>query len=254
MKKIPIGKILFEVAPIMYKKSQQTAVAIGAMVLIVCLPGHANPGSSSQTNYQKNVDRMDAVLKAKPNDEAAHYYRAVSLQYMGEYQKAKVDYDWVVNNGRNPAFKQQSNLALQGLMKTLYGVGAGGRTGGTGTVAAAPSAQPSPTTKTAAKTKIASSGGGKPKVYEFYTDWCRVCQAHASEYEELKGEVSSKVDFQKLNAEDPSNSELVQKFSVQAYPTFVFVDGNGKAVFNQAGGYAKGDLKQLMGEKLGIQL
>ena len=113
----------------MYKKLPQAAAAIGFMVLMACLPGHANPGSSSQTNYQKNVQLMDAVLKSKPNDEAAHFYRAVSLQYMGEYKRAKLDYDWVVTNGRNPRFKEQSNQALQGLMRTLYGVGVSGRTG-----------------------------------------------------------------------------------------------------------------------------
>jgi thiol-disulfide isomerase/thioredoxin len=238
----------------MFKQSIQVALTLN-VVLAVALGSITNAafGSNSASAYQKNVERMDAVLRTKPNDESAHYYRAVSLQYMGEYQRAKSDYDWVVNNGRNPAFRQQSTLALQGLMKTLYGVGVGGaRSGGTVNTAAV---QPPVKDKEKDKaTKVAAATGPKPKVYEFYTDWCHVCMAHASEYEELQGEVSGKVDFQRLNAEDPANSDLVQKFGVHAYPTFVMVDGNGKAVFNEAGGYAKNDLKEIMVKNLGVKL
>jgi len=237
----------------MFKQSIQVAFALSsALAVALCSVTYAAPDSGSLYAYQKNVERMDAVLRTKPNDESAHYYRAVSLQYMGEYKLAKTDYEWVLNNGRNPTIRQQSTLALQGIMKSLYGVGMdSARTGGTAHAAAI---QAPAKATTIATTKIASAGGGKPKMYEFYTDWCRVCKAHASEYEELQGEVSSKVDFQRLNAEDPANSDLVQKFGVQAYPTFVMVDANGKAVFNQAGGYAKSDLKDIMGDRLGVKL
>lgn len=236
----------------MFKHSIQVAFTVGsALAVVLWSITNVAPSSASTSAYQKNVDQMTTVLRTKPNDEAAHYYRAVSLQYMGEYQRAKSDYEWVVSNGRNPTFRTQANLGLQGIMKTLYGVGMGSaKTGGTAstTVAQAPVKQTT--------TKIASAavGGGKPKMYEFYTSWCHVCNAHASEYEELQGEVSSKVDFQRLNAEDPANSDLVTKYSVHAYPTFVMVDGGGKAVFNEAGGYDKSSLKDIMGERLGVKL
>jgi len=236
----------------MSKYSKQVAIWAGFAMAVgtfsITLPSLAAPNQ-----YQKNVDRMDAVLKTRPNDEAAHYYRAVSLQYMDEFKRAKQDYEWVVTNGKNPAFRQQSLTALDGLMRTLYGVGAGGgRTGGT--VAAAAAATPVTTAKSSSVTKIASASGPKPKVYEFYTDWCHVCKSHASEYEELQGECSKQVDFQRLNAEDSANTDLVQKYGVKAYPTFVMVDPNGKAVFNEAGGYSKAALIDLMGDKLGVKM
>jgi thiol-disulfide isomerase/thioredoxin len=243
----------------MFKNSKQVALAACATIaLTVGSIANTAPGNAAAPSaYQKNVDRMDVVLKSKPNDEAAHYYRAVSLQYMGEYKRAKSDYEWVVNNGRNPAFRQQSTIGLQGLMRTLYGVGmSAAPTGGSSIASAPPAASPAgaPAKTIAAATKIASAPGPKPKVYEFYTDWCHVCKSHASEYEELQGESSSKVDFQRLNAEDPANSDLVQKFGVHAYPTFVMVDPSGKAVFNEAGGYGKSQLIDLMGEKLGVKI
>jgi thiol-disulfide isomerase/thioredoxin len=241
----------------MYRKLKQVAFALGTTVaLTVNSLANIAPAFCAPSPYQKNVDRMDAVLQTRPNDEAAHYYRAVSLQYMGEYKRAKSDYEWVVNNGRNPAFKQQSNMALEGLMRSLYGVGAGsGHTGGTAAVSTPPTEKTaSAVAKSTTATKVASAVGAKPKVYEFYTDWCHVCKSHASEYEELQGEVSSKVDFQRLNAEDPNNSDLVQKFGVHQYPTFVMVDPSGKSVFNEAGGYGKAQLIDLMGDKLGVKI
>jgi thiol-disulfide isomerase/thioredoxin len=201
---------------------------------------------SAAPDYKANVAKLDAVIKTKPNDESAHYYRAVSLQYLGEYRAAKADYDWVVNNGRNPVFRQYSQTAVQGLNRVLYGSGVptAQRNTGSTQIASAP--------KTSSTVASVSHSGSKPQVYEFYTDWCHVCKAHEEEYNQLQNEVSSKVDFKRLNAEDPANADLAKKFTVEAYPTFVFVDTAGNCVFNKAGGFDSGYLKELIADKFKI--
>ena len=202
---------------------------------------------SAAPDYKANVAKLDAVIKAKPNDESAHYYRAVSLQYLGEYRTAKADYDWVISNGRNPGFRQYSQTAVQGLNRVLYGSGVPtAQRNSTGSTAIATTSKPAPTLATV------SHSGSKPQVYEFYTDWCHVCKAHEEEYSQLQNEVSSKVDFKRLNAEDPANADLTKKFTVEAYPTFVFVDTSGNCVFNKAGGFDAGYLKQVISEKFNI--
>lgn len=87
---------------------------VAPLVLIVLLstPGFAQPAKPS---YTPNVAAMDAVLKSKPNDESAHYYRAVAFQTAGDYQKAKVDYQWVTTHAKNQVLVRYAAQALRNL-------------------------------------------------------------------------------------------------------------------------------------------
>ncbi|PWT95322.1 MAG: hypothetical protein C5B53_11550 [Candidatus Melainabacteria bacterium] len=69
----------------------------------------------AKTTYTANVSEMDAILKSKPNDESAHYYRAVAFQNAGDYQKAKADYQWVSSHARNPVLVRYATSALKAL-------------------------------------------------------------------------------------------------------------------------------------------
>jgi thioredoxin-related protein len=43
------------------------------------------------------------------------------------------------------------------------------------------------------------------------------------------------ITFKRFDAEAPENAAMVQKFSVSAYPTIVFLDGKGNVLYNAAG-------------------
>lgn len=65
----------------------------------------------------------------------------------------------------------------------------------------------------------------KPEFVLFYVDWCPHCKSVLPIFKQLE---SDKMEIKILNAEDPNNAELVQKYNVEAYPTILTIK-NGKA-------------------------
>jgi hypothetical protein len=108
----------YEVADLKRVKNTSTVSGLNQAYLIAftvfsaIVPAVAEPG---KPDYAANVTRMDEILKTKPNDESAHYYRAVSLQNLGQYQRAKADYEWVSMHAKNPTLIQYSTTALRNL-------------------------------------------------------------------------------------------------------------------------------------------
>ncbi|CAM6006268.1 unnamed protein product [Sphagnum balticum] len=158
------------------------------LALLVCASLISLSPVLAAPDYKANVAKLDALLNAKPNDESAHYYRAVSLQYLGEFRRAKADYDWVISKGHNTGFRKYSQSALLGLNRSLYG--SEGPTAKSTSVNSTPIATAS---KAVAALATVSHSGSKPQIYEFYTDWCSTCKAHEEEYSQLQNEVSSKL-------------------------------------------------------------
>lgn len=69
---------------------------------------------------------------------------------------------------------------------------------------------------------------GMPRVLDFYTTWCGPCKRLAPILEELEKQYKDKVEFERYDAEAPANKALVEKYKVEAYPTVIFIDKNGK--------------------------
>lgn len=174
----------------------------------------ASEGSSKTLNeginlfnakkYAEALAKMDAVLKSDAEHTAAHYYRALSLHYLGKSPQAKTEYEWVIKNARNADMKSRAQTGLNSLLG------------------------------------LASV---KPRVYDFYTTWCVPCKVMAPVFEELKTAYKGKVDMESLDAEDPANKALVDKYSVSGFPTFIFVDGSGKQVDAVFGTLSKGQFE-----------
>jgi len=76
----------------------------------------------------------------------------------------------------------------------------------------------------------------RPRVIEFYADWCGPCRAYGPIVEACEKKYSDKVDFQRLNVDDPKNREMSQMFDVSSIPKTCILDRNGKAVANFTGG------------------
>lgn len=82
---------------------------------------------------------------------------------------------------------------------------------------------------------VAESKSGLPKVIDFYATWCQPCKKLAPVLEELEKSYKGKIEFERLDVEQPQNKALVEKFEVAAYPTVVFLDKTGKLIDRKEG-------------------
>ena len=72
------------------------------------------------------------------------------------------------------------------------------------------------------------------KTIEFYTTWCGYCKKQQSELEQM-----DKVWIGQIDADN--NSELAEKFKVNAFPTFLVLK-NGEEIGRISGFHKKEDL------------
>jgi tetratricopeptide (TPR) repeat protein len=90
------------------------------------------------------------------------------------------------------------------------------------------------------------NAGEKPTLLIFSAPWCPACirmQTEVYPQKSVQAELS-KVNVTKLNIDLPENSELADKFHVQAIPTLVLVNSNGQEItrwldFQSANTFAK---------------
>ena len=70
--------------------------------------------------------------------------------------------------------------------------------------------------------------GSKPCVIDFYTDWCRPCQAMAPLMEQLAENFEGRIDFYKVNAD--KEPALSHYFNIDAIPSFLFCTQQGEPI------------------------
>jgi thioredoxin 1 len=75
----------------------------------------------------------------------------------------------------------------------------------------------------------------RPRVLEFYADWCGPCRAYGPVVEACQSKYSDKVDFQRLNVDDPKSHELATMCGVSSIPRTCIFDKDGKSVADFAG-------------------
>ncbi len=148
----------------------------------------------NKKSYTEALAKCDAVIKTAPTDIAAHYYKALSLHYLNRLPEAKVEYAWVAKTGTAP-YAANAASALQVI----------------------------------ANATVFSSN--RPRVLDFYTTWCVPCKQVEPMIKEVADSYKGRVDFVRVDAEDPSNKQIVDKYLPAAeYPTLVFVDKAGKSL------------------------
>jgi thiol-disulfide isomerase/thioredoxin len=170
--------------------------------------------------YSQALGEFKQFVAAYPTNAQSHYYIALCYQSMGNRAEARQEFTLTDRYG-DGSLKGYAQSALKVL-------GAPG-TSSARSVASAP-VQPVRVGANSAPTQTASTS----QVLEFYTDWCHVCKEFEPKWSAAQGKVSG-VQFQRYNAEDSSNASLVQKYSVHAYPTLVYLDRSGNVLKNMAG-------------------
>lgn len=70
---------------------------------------------------------------------------------------------------------------------------------------------------------------GKPSLIEFYADWCSVCQAMASDINQMEKQYGESVNFVMLNVDNTKWLPEILKYRVDGIPHFVFLNSKGEA-------------------------
>lgn len=60
----------------------------------------------------------------------------------------------------------------------------------------------------------------------------------------LKEEYQGKVEIVQLNVDDTKNTELTAEYSINAIPTFIFLDKSGKVVNKAVGALPEAELRK----------
>lgn len=200
--------------------------------------------------YSQALAGFQAASRVNPNDPACHYYMALCYQYMNQVGQATAEYQWVATKSRDAILRAQAQSGLAQLSR--YGSVRNVQAGSAAMASPASSGRPlyspesgRPMNAPMGAPKLSamdndggSFAGGRLKVIEFKTKWCGVCKGFEPVFQAAKSKspYSSRCEFSQLDAEEPSNASLVQKYGVSGFPTVVFADSEGKQVNKFAGG------------------
>ncbi len=73
-------------------------------------------------------------------------------------------------------------------------------------------------------------GAPKPRVFEFYADWCEPCKLLKPVMEKLKEQYGDQIDVTTINVDDKNNAEMLEQYDVAPIPTVIFLNSDGQVV------------------------
>ena len=73
--------------------------------------------------------------------------------------------------------------------------------------------------------KVAVEDSSKPLVVEFYADWCPHCKRITPIFHKVSKKVK-KVNFASVDTQREDNFELIKKYNINKFPTFIIIDTN----------------------------
>lgn len=76
------------------------------------------------------------------------------------------------------------------------------------------------------------------KLLDFWAAWCGPCKIMHPIVEEIEKTYQGKVEVLKYNVDENENAELVQKYQVQAMPTYI-IEKDGQVVQQFVGAQSK---------------
>ncbi|MBU6451514.1 MAG: hypothetical protein KGS72_07035 [Cyanobacteria bacterium REEB67] len=172
---------------------------------------------------------LEKAARQSPYDATRHYYLGLCYQAQKQSTLAKAQFQWVAANAPDPTLKSYAAKALNASSQAhTAGSGASQSSQAVATVA--------PTSAVAQSPAVAAKPRGKCKAMMFETSWCHYCHEFAPHFDEVADKNRGKMDFQRLDAEDPSNAGLKEKYNVHSYPRLVYIDGSGNLIANEGRG------------------
>ena len=75
----------------------------------------------------------------------------------------------------------------------------------------------------------------KPKILDFFADWCAPCQKLKPIIEKARAKYKGKVEFLTVDINNPAASELMKQYNVSSVPTLIFLDSKGNLVSFSSG-------------------
>ncbi|MBX9687953.1 MAG: thioredoxin family protein [Candidatus Obscuribacterales bacterium] len=195
--------------------------------------------------YSQALAGFKSASAQNPSDPNCHYYMALCYQYLNQASLAANEYQWVASYSRDPRLKAQAQtgLAQMGRYQSARA---------SQTAASAASAALNSSSLTSSGSPASPFSRGRLKVIEFNTKWCHVCKTFDPIFSSVQSnsKFSSTCSFQQLDAEDPQNVDLANKYEIKAYPTVIFADSNGRVVNRFAGGTNAEGLISLIDQSL----
>ena len=188
--------------------------------------------------YSQSLPLLEAAVRANAYDDSSHYYLALCYQALKQTTLAKAHFEWVAANSRNPTLRSYAARATAASGASATATNA--------SVSPAQSAK-APAEQLAVQTGEAKAKQlGRCKVLMFETSWCHYCHEFAPQFDDAAQKYRT-VDFQHVDAEDPSNADMKQKYSIKSYPRLVYLDGKGNVLYNEGRGEFSTRLQELTG-------
>lgn len=217
-------------------RSVVNAGSLAALFFLFCMPVYSADPVYAQAmsdfqarKYSAALAGFQKVASANRADIPSHYYMALCYQSTNQLALASREYQWVATYSKDPSLKSKAQAGAAQLSRY-----AGASSNSTSSSTSNGNMNPFMAAIMGAanntpqrKSEFAS---GRMKVTEFYTQWCHVCKDFDPEFKQAQANYSSKCDFKRLDAEDPSNRDLVEKYHVKNFPTTVMADSTGKPV------------------------
>lgn len=88
----------------------------------------------------------------------------------------------------------------------------------------------------AASLKATLDSKARPKLLDFYATWCPPCQKLSPILDGAERKYAGKIDFVRLNIDEPAAADLAKKYNIHSIPNLFFLDTKGNVVDHIEGG------------------
>ncbi len=91
---------------------------------------------------------------------------------------------------------------------------------------------------------------GKPAVIFFHADWCTVCRTASPALDELAEEYDNRIALVRMDIDDAASRPAVDRYRVQATPTFVLLSAGGNVLAAISGWPGKDGMEMTLQQML----
>jgi thioredoxin-like negative regulator of GroEL len=181
-----------------------------------------------QGRYARALGQFQLLCAQNPDDAVALYYVALCHHNLNDSPAAASEYLRVLAQTSDPELIRRAQAGMQAIAQGVGGNFSLSRQ----------SAEPAAFTTSVAAASVPQapasakqlSAAPLPVVIELYTTWCPYCTKFAPLFAQAARDFNGRLICKSLNAEDEGNRRLVKKFKVTAFPTILFLDGQGNLI------------------------